>query len=225
MIQKNFKEQDIRNVRNKFNNEYSQVVPKLKQQYKRNKFNLPKDNNSDSYVRESIYIQEITNEKTEEIINELKNTGATGNDGIMIKHIKMSSKNSAIIITKIINKIIEEEKWPKEMKIQTLRPIYKNGNKKEVLNYRPISILPVIDKIAEKYMSTIIQKFFQKHNIINDKQFGFQEGKGTNEALEFVKEKINKAMDEGQITATIFIDLQKAFDTLDHKLLLKKLQN
>ena len=75
---------------------------------------------------------------------------APGIDRIQLKHLQDSAQNTSIVIAKIINKTIDEEIWPTKLKIQILRPIYKGGKAKELTNYRPISLLPILDKILEK---------------------------------------------------------------------------
>ena len=78
----------------------------------------------------------------------MKETCAVGVDGFFLKHFKESKFNSAILISKLINKIIDTEIWPEDLKTQILRPIFKKGSKTDLNNYRPILLLPVIDKIV-----------------------------------------------------------------------------
>ena len=109
------------------------------------------------------------------------------------------------------------------MKIQVIRPIYKKGVKKDLDNYRPIAILPSINKIIEKFFSNKLQSFLEKENIIINDQFGFQKNKGTNEALKKINDDICKALHEGKHVGAIFIDLQKAFDTINRHRLKRKM--
>src|SRR5207253_9273855 len=88
------------------------------------------------------------------IISEINQTSAVGIDGFLMRHFKLSKFNSSILISKLINKILETEIWPTELKIQILRPVYKKGVLNDMTNYRPISLLPAINKIIEKFFAS-----------------------------------------------------------------------
>lgn len=79
--------------------------------------------------------------------------------------------------------IIEKETWPEALKIQVLRPIYKKGEKTEYGNYRPVALLPVVNKIIEKFFTNCIQNFIGTFKLLSKNQYGFQKNKGTNDAL------------------------------------------
>ena len=112
------------------------------------------------------------------------------------------------------------------MKHAKVTPIYKTDDKLLVNNYRPISILPVFSKILEKLMHKRLMSFFiDKYNLICDNQYGFREKHSTYMAVLNILEQISAEMDKKKYSLGIFLDLSKAFDTIDHSRLLKKLEN
>ncbi len=95
--------------------------------------------------------------------------------------------------------------------------------KKDPSNYRPISILPVLSKLLERVVNVQLYKHLQKYNLISTWQSGFRPNYSTSTALIYFSDKILNAMDHGKLTGVIYLDLKKAFDTVDHDLLLQKL--
>ena len=154
----------------------------------------------------------------------MKNTNSQGVDNLSLKYFKKSAKTTAELLTRLTNCIIETERWPRKMKIQVVRPIYKKGAKNNFDNYRPIAILPVLNKMIESFFVGQLKDFLAEGNILINEQFGFQKGKGTNEALKFLNDNIANALDDGKQVGAIFIDLQKAFDTINREKLIKKLK-
>ena len=104
-------------------------------------------------------------------------------------------------------------------------PIHKKGSTKDVNNYRPISLLPTFSKIIEKLIATGLNNFLELHTIIYRKQFGFRSGYSTTHSLISIIESVKKTLDEKKYGCGIFIDLKKAFDTVNHEILLQKLEH
>ena len=169
-----------------------------------------------------MYIEEANECEIENIIRELKNTTATGKDNIQTEHMKKTGQTIAKAICKLINRIIETEIWPDNLKIQIIRPVYKKSNKREIGNYRPIALLSIIDKIIEKFFANKINKFFEKFKILSDIQYGYSKGKSTTQLLINLNEIVTKSLNEGKYVGIVLVDLQKAFDTFDKKILLQK---
>uniref|UniRef100_A0A672GUJ2 Reverse transcriptase domain-containing protein n=1 Tax=Salarias fasciatus TaxID=181472 RepID=A0A672GUJ2_SALFA len=113
--------------------------------------------------------------------------------------------------------------FPESMKIAKVIPLFKKGNKNDVSNYRPISLLPQLSKILEKLFVIRLNKFIVKHNILSNNQYGFRTNHSTATAIMELAEEITNAMDKKRFLVSVFVDLQKAFDTLDHDILLYKL--
>ena len=117
-------------------------------------------------------------------------------------------------ITIIINISFLTGKFPKQCKTANITPIFKKGNKLDSSNYRPISLLPNISKILEKVMYSRLSKFLDKFDCLYKKQFGFRNAHSTNHALISITEEIRKALDNNKFSCGVFLDFQKAFDTV-----------
>jgi len=129
------------------------------------------------------------------------------------------------ILCGIFNECIQAGIYPECLKRAAIKPLHKKESKLDIGNYRPISLLSNINKIFEKIIHTSLTDFINKHNIIFDNQFGFRKGHNTNHALIALTELVRKSLDNNQFAAGIFIDFKKAFDTVDHKILLHKLNH
>ncbi|CAH2104643.1 unnamed protein product [Euphydryas editha] len=206
------------NFANSFVNSVQDIMPKC---------SIPLLNKS-SYampVNVSMRLKPADSKSVETIIKNLNINKAPGKDGIRAIDLKRLCKNITSTIANLINQSIINQKHPASLKIGIVRPIYKKGNQNEYENYRPITILPVIDKIVEKYICKEINNFYNKNNIINKQQFGFQPHRNTTQLLTKFTDSIFKHLDEKKHVMVVFIDYTKAFDTLRHKILLNKLDD
>ena len=112
--------------------------------------------------------------------------------------------------------------FPSVVKTEKVVPVFKKDSKLDYSNYHPISLLSNIEKILEKCMYKRLYTFLDNKNVIYDLQFGFRQQYSTSHALINITENIRKALDDGSIGCGVFADLQKAFDTVDHQILLAK---
>ncbi|MCG8078589.1 MAG: hypothetical protein JAY75_20420 [Candidatus Thiodiazotropha taylori] len=148
---------------------------------------------------------------------------ATGLDGIGPKLLKLSSGIIYRSICFIANQCISNGNFPRSWKEAKVSPLYKGGAKDDVNNYRPISILPTLSKLIEKFIQKHFMRYLNKYNVLHDSQSGFRSGHSTETALTLMTERWLKAINDGKIVGTIMVDFRKAFDLVDHSLLLKKL--
>ena len=104
-------------------------------------------------------------------------------------------------------------------------PVFKRRDSNLLTNYRPISILYQITKIFEKLISNRINDYLEKYHLISDKQFGFRQNSSTSHAISNIYEKLTQNFDKGMYSCCIFLDLTKAFDTVNHDVSLYKMKN
>jgi hypothetical protein len=157
------------------------------------------------------------------IINNIKQDTSPGLDGLTPTMIKVAAPYIDNILVTIINASLEAGVFPDNLKIARVTPIYKEGEKDLVSNYRPISVLNCISKIFETVIYNRLLNYLNTYDIITNSQFGFRKGRTTAMPLIEAIDKITAASEASHSTIAVFLDLKKAFDTLNHDLLLKKL--
>ena len=159
----------------------------------------------------------------EKCIRKLKNGKATGLDGIGTRLLKSGSPVLSIYLAQIFNQSLEIGYVPRIWKTKRVSPLHKGDSKTDPTNYRPISILPIPMKILEKLVHEQAVGFIKDNSIISDFQSGFRKLYSTNTAVLEVSDHILENLDDKKYVGAVLVDLKKAFDTVDHKILLKKL--
>ena len=172
-----------------------------------------------------MFLFHTTESEIIKIIKSLKNTNSTGYDNFSTKFIKLSSSILAPALAKIINLAIDTGVYPSNLKIAKVIPIFKKGDQTSINNYRSISILSPINKIFEKILYARLIKYINKSNILYKFQYGFRKKHTTEHALIELVDQIRLSMNNNQMTCGIFIDLSKAFDTVNHNIHLQKLEH
>ena len=128
-------------------------------------------------------------------------------------------------MVQIINTSIDQEISPKQWKISRVCPIPKADNPTLIKDYRPILVLSVLSKVYERVILDQLCSFVETLNLYNTNQSGFRKGHSTNTLLLKLRDDIRTAMSRSEVTSSILIDYSKAFDTIDHCILLEKLQS
>ena len=158
-------------------------------------------------------------------IKELKIKKSTGYDQINSKTIKSIGNYIASPLSDVINKIFVQGKFPNSLKTGIISPIFKKGDKKVVSNYRPISVISNIAKIVEKVIKKRIVSYLETNNILSSNQFGFRQGVSTEDAIFRLTNNIHENLDNNKAVLCVFLDLAKAFDTVNHTKLLTVLED
>ena len=141
------------------------------------------------------------------------------------KFLKILAPAISETLSNISNKSFALGIFPDHMKLAMITPIFKEGSKLDVSNYRPVSVLPTISKVLEKLMLTRLTEYLEKSKIIYEHQFGFQKNRSTTLAVLDLNTRITKALDRGNYAASVFLNFAKAFDMVNHQILLSKLEN
>ena len=126
-------------------------------------------------------------------------------------------------LTHVINFCIKDGIFPEQLKVSKVCPIYKKGDKNYPASYRPVSIVPVISKVFEYVVYRQVYDFFVSNNYFDTNQFGFRRGQSTIHAVDTLVNEIHKVLEQKSYIKAVFCDLTKAFDLVDHNLLLEKL--
>lgn len=171
----------------------------------------------------SFVLEAVTSTEISDLIIHLKNNVASGYDDIKVEPIKHVSLIISPILVHVINLMFSTGVFPDKLKLAKVIPVHKGGRADDIMNYRPISVLPVFSKIFELSINIRLSKYLSKYDIISPSQYGFQKNKTTEDALLSAKQKIVGNFENQLYTLGIFLDLRKAFDSVDHNILVTKL--
>ena len=159
----------------------------------------------------------------QKIISKLDNSKATGLDGINVRALKFGSPILSFYLAHLFNLSLSTGTVPSCWKKKRVTPVFKKGDSGDVNNYRPISILPITMKIFEKVVHSQVSDFLDASDILSQSQSGFRNRYSTDTAVICVSDFILQELGKGKYVGAVLVDLKKAFDTVDHKILLKKL--
>ena len=156
-------------------------------------------------------------------LSSLKSNKCVGFDEISINVVKQVFDVIQSPLCYIFNVSLKHSVFPDKLKIARVTPIFKTGNKFALSHYRPVSILPCFSKLLERVMYNRLYAYLTTNNILYEKQFRFQINHSTDHAITQLVSEILHSFDEKKFTLGVFIDLSKAFDTVNHQILLSKL--
>ena len=211
-------------IANNFNDYFSDIGKILADQLK-----PISENEHTKYLtkrfHQSLFLTPTTSFEVFNLISGPKNTKSTGKDNISAYFLKVAAKVIAAPLAQLFNYTFLLGIFPASLKIAKIIPIYKSGDKTDVSNYRPISILSPISKILEKLIHVRTINFFNKHSVLLPTQYGFRANHSTSHALTDVLTSLYDNINDEKYTALLLLDLKKAFDTVNHKTLLTKLEH
>ena len=211
---------DIKEVAEFFNNYFVDTPKKLVDQL---------DKKSDAQFRITaeypiMFLGPVNEMEIYNVIMGLKNSNSVGVDEISANILKAVVNYVVKPITYLVNLSFEHGIFPDILKIAKVVPLYKKGDCHLVENYRPVSILSTVSKILEKVLCNNIVCFLSRFNILNKAQHGFRKNRSTNSAIFEFLNGLYENLDNNKRTIGLFMDLTKAFDLVDHSLLLDKLE-
>ena len=213
-----------KNIANGFNKFFVNVGPSLA-----SKIKTPETGSIYQYLgieNDSNMSLDCTNiDEIIKTVKDFKGKQSTDSNDINMYIVKKIVNSIADPLCFICNKSFTEGVFPDDMKTAKVKPLFKSGERNVFTNYRPVSLLPQFSKILEKLFYNRLASFVETNSLLSEGQYGFRRNRGTNHALLELVEKITNATENKKVTVGVFVDLKKAFDTIDHSILIKKLMH
>ena len=211
-------------IAKEFNQYFSNVGKTYANKVRKSKKELNAYLEAITRCNKSMFLTPVTALEVERIISNLKNKNSSGYDSISNTLLKDLRKSIVLPLTIIFNKSLQEGTFPTAMKLSDVTPLYKNKDRHLTSNYRPISLLLTISKVLEKVVYVRTYGFLENTGQIYSSQYGFRPKHSCTNAISELTSEIVKGWEHRKNTVAAFLDLSKAFDTLNHKVLLQKLE-
>ena len=220
---------NAKQISEKFNSYFANIAENLKSNHSKNEITSPSENfDFEKYmgpaVTRSMFLEPTSSTEVHAIINGLKNK-TTLDTKISALKIANNSEIFVEAFAKIINNSFEQGIFPDSLKIAKVVPIHKEGPKTAVENYRPISLLTAFSKIFEKLMHRRIVEFLDSNGSLYEEQYGFRAGRSCEYALLNAQNTISNSLSKNQVSLLLLLDFSKAFDMVEHNILLRKLSH
>ena len=174
---------------------------------------------------DSFGFKHIPNEEVYNALISMNTTKATGGDNIPAKAIKLVAGQIAPSIGCLFNESFNLGTFPSSWKIARVSPLFKGGDPTDRDNQRPISVLPCLSNVLERFADSQLKEYAENNNLISDNQFAYRRFSSCNIALIRLVDDWKWAIDNKKVTIACFLDLRKAFDIINHEILLLKLKN
>ena len=201
---------------NEFNNFFSNVGSKIQEKLKITAEPPPLPENGFEFKEE-------TEENIHKLISRIRIDVATGNDSINARFVRDAIDEITPSLTELVNMSYREKVFPDTMKEAIVRPLFKKEDKEKPEFYRPVSILPVISKVFERSASNQMMEYLGNHGILSPTQHAYRPNHSTVTCLADLVDEVRRRRDKNETVGVIGMDLSKAFDSINHNILLKKL--
>ena len=217
--------EDPTEIANAFNDFFINVASKIKEPAEPSNHDKLEDFCKSKISDNTTFV--IPNVEKDKVLKYLLNVDvskATGTDNIGARLLKLAAPCIANDITFICNNSINSSCFPDKWKEAKVSPLHKSGPLEEINNYRPISVLPVLSKVLERHVSDSLTAYLNENDLLHKTQSGFRSHHSCETALNFMTDSWLNAIDKGEMIGVVLVDFRKAFDLVDHNILLNKLK-
>ena len=215
---------DANKIANEFSRYYAKMgadlarkIPDSKKKVQEYVHDIPRTLNS-------LVVGRVEYTDVEKIISALPAKTSSGHDGISNQFLKELNSSISYPLSIIFNQSLSSGVFSENMKLAKIVPLFKGKEDDMVVNYRPVSLLMTISKVLEKIMYNKMYGFLSHNNIFFDSQYGFRSKRSCEHAIMEMVGRVLQTKNKGKHSMGVFLDLSKAFDTLDHPVLIAKLE-